>query len=218
MEVKMYLSRVEINKQRFETKRALANPQIMDAAIKSCFPASDERILWRLDNIDPTMYILLTSKTKPDFTSFIQQFGWPISEQNGETKDYDPFLSRIEAGRHWQFRLHANPVHTVDDKIYAHVTVEQQKQWLVERAERNGFSFAQVTFGDKVFDSVQVLYRKTLKFRKRPTDKDPVTLSVATYEGELVVEDAELLRRALTHGIGRAKAYGCGLLTLAPVK
>ncbi|MDR2162666.1 MAG: type I-E CRISPR-associated protein Cas6/Cse3/CasE, partial [Clostridiales Family XIII bacterium] len=85
----MYLSRAEINKQRFETKRALANPQIVHAAVKSCFPSSDERILWRIDTIGTAMYILIASKVKPDFTSFIQQFGWPASGQAGETKDYE---------------------------------------------------------------------------------------------------------------------------------
>jgi CRISPR system Cascade subunit CasE len=181
-------------------------------------PAENGRILWRTDTIGDLTWLYVLSAARPDFTHIVEQFGWPGAEQQWATKDYDPFLSRIEAGQHWQFRLHANPVRTVDKKIYAHITVEQQKLWLSERAERNGFSFEQITYGDKVYDSMQILYRKTLKFRKRPTDKDPVTLSVATYEGNLIVEDADLLRRALTHGIGRAKAYGCGLLTLAPVK
>jgi CRISPR system Cascade subunit CasD len=33
----MYLSRIEINKQRMETKRALLNLQIMHASVKACF-------------------------------------------------------------------------------------------------------------------------------------------------------------------------------------
>lgn len=44
----------------------------------------------------------------------------------------------------------------------------------------------------------------------------PVTLTRVTYNGILQVTDPAALRRALTGGIGPAKAYGCGLLTLAP--
>jgi CRISPR system Cascade subunit CasE len=144
----MYLSRVEINKQRFETKRALANPQIMHAAVKSCFPASNERVLWRVDAVDPAMYVLVTSEAKPDFTSLIQQFGWPSSGQAGETKDYEPFLGRIENGSEWRFRLTANPVYSKSPdgeepgrrgKVFAHVTVAQQKKWLADRAALRGF-------------------------------------------------------------------------------
>ncbi len=37
----------------------------------------------------------------------------------------------------------------------------------------------------------------------------------ATYEGMLEVADVEKLKKVLTQGIGKAKGYGCGLLTLA---
>jgi CRISPR system Cascade subunit CasE len=45
----------------------------------------------------------------------------------------------------------------------------------------------------------------------------PVSLVTVTFDGRLEVTEPQLLRRALTHGIGKAKAYGCGLLTLAPL-
>ncbi|MEV5086000.1 type I-E CRISPR-associated protein Cas6/Cse3/CasE, partial [Streptomyces sp. NPDC056159] len=45
----------------------------------------------------------------------------------------------------------------------------------------------------------------------------PVSLVTVTFDGRLEVTDPQLLRRALTQGIGKAKAYGCGLLTLAPL-
>ena len=44
-----------------------------------------------------------------------------------------------------------------------------------------------------------------------------VPVVTATFDGRLTVTDPEALRQALTSGIGRAKAYGCGLMTLAPV-
>jgi CRISPR system Cascade subunit CasE len=42
-----------------------------------------------------------------------------------------------------------------------------------------------------------------------------VNLAVATFDGLLEVADADLLRRTLVSGLGPAKAYGCGLMTLA---
>ena len=42
-----------------------------------------------------------------------------------------------------------------------------------------------------------------------------MTLSTALFEGVLRVEDPAVLRTALVSGIGPAKGYGCGLLTLA---
>lgn len=43
-----------------------------------------------------------------------------------------------------------------------------------------------------------------------------VTLVTAVFEGRLEVIDTKLFRDALCEGIGRAKGFGCGLLTIAP--
>lgn len=45
-----------------------------------------------------------------------------------------------------------------------------------------------------------------------------VKLLAVTYEGILTVTDADALRNALVNGIGREKAYGMGLMTLAGIK
>ncbi|GAB3558397.1 CRISPR system Cascade subunit CasE [Actinopolyspora lacussalsi] len=63
---------------------------------------------------------------------------------------------------------------------------------------------------------VRITARERHSFAKKRGSK-PVVLHTATFEGRLRVTSVELLRRALLHGIGPAKAYGCGLLTLAPL-
>ncbi|MGC5410083.1 type I-E CRISPR-associated protein Cas6/Cse3/CasE, partial [Streptomyces sp. DT225] len=44
-----------------------------------------------------------------------------------------------------------------------------------------------------------------------------VSIVTVTFDGHLEVTDPAVFRRALMQGIGKAKAYGCGLLTLAPL-
>lgn len=44
-----------------------------------------------------------------------------------------------------------------------------------------------------------------------------LTISPVLFEGRLEVVDADLLRQTVAQGIGPAKAYGCGLLSLARV-
>jgi CRISPR system Cascade subunit CasE len=51
-------------------------------------------------------------------------------------------------------------------------------------------------------------------FRKK-TKGERITMLSVTYEGTLKITDPELFKRALTVGIGREKAYGMGLLTIA---
>lgn len=218
----MFLSRVEINQFRRETMRALESPQIMHAAVAAGFPptksAVSERILWRIDRVGSAMYILVQSGIRPDFTHVVEQFGWPASGQAWETIDMDPFLASIEKGQMWRFRLRANPVHAVkgsdDDsrgKVFAHVTAEQQKLWLLSRVQNYGFSILSAS-GE---DCVEIKQRDLLRFDRQ---NNKLTISTATFEGTLVIEDKEKFVNTIKTGIGRAKAYGCGLLTIASVK
>jgi len=193
---------------------ALASPQILHAAVTGSFPMSasqhDGRILWRIDALGNSTYLLVSSPGKPDFTHIVEQFGWPGSEQTWESKDYDALLNRLHDGQNWNFRLRANPAHREKasvpgetGKLFAHVTVRQQEQWLMERAAQYGFHVGEGSFA--------VMHREIKKFWR---EKKQVTLGIATFEGTLEVVDKALFTHTLLNGIGRAKAYGCGLLTI----
>jgi CRISPR system Cascade subunit CasE len=208
----MYLSRIELNSRRRDTARALASPRILHASVEAGFPRGSDggRNLWRVDTLSGARYLLVLSRRKPDFTHIVEQYGWPESGQTWESSDYAAFLSGIAKEQVWRFCLCANPVRSVHSgdekergKIYAPADVEQQKQWLANRAGKNGFSL------DGKFAVVE---RGMKQFARKG---ECVTLGIATFEGFLTVTDAALLCRALTDGIGRAKAYGCGLMTLA---
>ncbi|MET9063434.1 type I-E CRISPR-associated protein Cas6/Cse3/CasE [Streptomyces antibioticus] len=114
----------------------------------------------------------------------------------------------------------------------AHRTVTQQLEWLLTRCERHGFTIPDATAtppapgleetgtdGQELSagPAVAVVSRDILRFNKRK-DGPRVTLSTATFEGRLRVSDPDALRATLLGGIGPAKGYGQGLLTLAPLR
>lgn len=92
------------------------------------------------------------------------------------------------------------------------MTAVQQTNWLLQRAERNGFIVPR-TVAHKEPD-VAVRGRKTWRFKR---NGNTVTLATAMFEGCLEVTDPAALRAALVSGIGSGKGYGCGLLTLARI-
>ncbi|AVI00168.1 type I-E CRISPR-associated protein Cas6/Cse3/CasE (plasmid) [Streptomyces sp. WAC00288] len=115
----------------------------------------------------------------------------------------------------------------------AHRTVEQQLTWLLKRSERHGFTIPDATAappgpglqaGDgepeapapSAGPAVAIVSRDILRFTKHKAGPR-ITLSTATFEGRLRVTDPDALRSALLGGIGPAKGYGQGLLTLAPL-
>lgn len=210
----MYLSRVELNQFRRKTQQALASPHIMHGMVEASFPKSSgrQRTLWRLDRLHGGLYLLLLSYDKPDLSHVVENCGWGKCNQEWVTRDYGKFLENLEHGQVWRFRLCANPVHSTGGgdnkrgKVYAHVTVEQQIKWLHDRAEKNGFDMS---------GGVDIVSRDMKEFKHGGAR---VTIGTAAFEGVLTVTDSVLFRNALINGIGRAKAYGCGLLTLAVYK
>ncbi|MDG4765926.1 type I-E CRISPR-associated protein Cas6/Cse3/CasE [Solwaraspora sp. WMMD406] len=221
----MYLTRFRFNRARRDSRRLLGSPQVMHAAVMASFPQHTDhtrdhaRALWRLDTTDNQPVLYIVSPGRPDLTHLVEQAGWPTTDEKWLTRPYGGFLDQLAPGQQWAFRLTANPVHngrpkdpTADTKRYGHVTVAQQTQWLLQRAERHGFAVVAGASGEP---NLMLHHQSTHSFGRRGGDR-PVTLRTATYDGVLEVVDPDALRRMLTAGIGHAKAYGCGLMTLAP--
>ncbi|WP_258175538.1 type I-E CRISPR-associated protein Cas6/Cse3/CasE [Bifidobacterium callitrichos] len=223
-----------VNTARFSARQLIESPYRMHAAVEAAFPpnavrqSGEGRILWRLDALEQGhgMWLYVVSPEPPDLTHVIEQAGWP-TRMEWESKDYTPLLSCIAAGQQWQFRLRANPVRkaredkgrrpkaepsSIVGKVQGHVTVRQQTDWLIARAQSHGFELLPDDNGDP---SVVVSQRHRERFGR---DGKTVTLATAVFEGRLRVTDSDLFRRTLCQGIGRAKGFGCGLMTVTPIR
>ncbi len=224
-----FLTRLEINRRRRAARKYLGSPQVMHAAVEAAFPAhqAGERRLWRVDSTGEAVWLYIVSATRPDLTHVLEDIGRPTIS-TWETKDYQPFLEHLENGQVWAFRLTANPTHSGRKKIgasdtqrFGHVTVSQQEEWLVKRLSGWGLNAVPVvgkenSAGD-LEPQVTAVGREIIQFSHGTTDgrRSGVTLTRASYEGVVEVIDADKLRSALVNGMGHAKAYGCGLMTLA---
>ena len=215
----MFLSRVELNPTRREARRLLGNPQALHAVVMAACSTSAPgvgRPLWRVDEVLDRVMLYVTSPESPDFTDLLDVAGWP--DQQARIADYDPFLEKLESGQEYAFRLTANPTHVATEggkkKRYGHVTVGHQTDWLLQRADANGFRLRPSSLRTEGYPPPDLVVsdRMVRTFRR---EGRPVTLTMATYQGTLEVTRPDALRSTLCRGIGRAKAYGCGLLTLA---
>lgn len=198
-------------------------------------------------NARAEVLLYIVSPDLPDLTHLVEQAGWPAAHTpqtpGWHTRPYTPFLDRITQGDTYAFRLTANPVHHIrrkdgePTKTTAHITPTHQMGWLLnpERQERAGFRINDKPHDQRLLPAglthqrrphhgdlhtLTVRDERTLTFAKNrdtPSARHQVKVVTVTYDGHLTVTDPQALRRTLTQGIGRAKAYGCGLMTLAPL-
>lgn len=209
----MFLTKMELDITKRHTMKALESPNLIHGAVESAFQGERERNLWRIDRLGGRYYLLLLSNQKPSLQHAISQFG--LEGESWQTKSYQPLLERIEENTIWRFRLTANPTKSCKESsqnrgiVRAHITTHYQEQWLAERCESCGFSLQPQEFS--------VVESRWLKFYKGANRKKPVSLLAVTYEGILTVTDKERFQATLQKGIGRGKAYGMGMLTVARI-
>lgn len=225
----MFLTKIELDPSRRQARKYLGSPQVMHAII--CRAAGDVatdgpgRILWRTDEGPNGTALYFITPAQPDCSQILDEAAHVGTQ--ARTLDYEPFLQKLAAEQVWRFRLAANPTRSISQgpgirgRRQGHVTVEQQKSWLLSQADSHGFQVLPFNNStDSAESSLTVIRRTRPTFgRSNPVrgERDRVTINRTVFEGVIRVTDAQALRDALVSGIGRSKAYGCGLMTLARV-
>jgi CRISPR system Cascade subunit CasE len=194
-------------------------------------------LLWRLFPDEPD--------AKRDFLYRAeQQEGWPVyyvlskrepvNTDNLFSINKKVFNPVITMGLQLSFDVRVNPVvaRKVDGKkngVHHDVLMDAKKKaerenytpdqtenlkkeyitkWLADRSENAGFT---INPDDLRIDA----YRQHRALKK--TAK-PLQYSTVDYCGILTVTDIEKFKNTLFNGLGRSKAFGCGLLLIKPVR
>lgn len=235
-----YLSRVMLNAARPQTRRLMSDPHRMKAHILADFAYQPvaERVLWRLGHrtvLGATAQgeLLILTQSRQTWMGLVEQYGYPGAD-GGEPviRDYSRLLGLVSLGREFAFRVRVNPVQNASALEHptrseaqrlaagarsrplrvAHRTAAAQTDWFLKRAEKWGFAIPESTSGEP---DLRLIDRERLDFTKGAGSGHRVRIGTATFEGRLRVVDVDRFAASLVSGIGPAKGYGCGLLTLA---
>ncbi len=200
----MYLSLLYPNPDHPRARKDLADPYSLHQSLAHAVAPGD-RPLWRLESgrygEDPR--VLLQTLKPPDWERFFERQGPGYAELAPDSpKRFDPVFS---PGQLLRFRLHANPTVSRAGKRLGLYREEEQRRWIEERLKDRGAELL----------SVLISQREKRRFTK---NGQTVTLAVARFDGVLRVTDPERLRQAIANGIGHGKAFGLGLLSVAPYR
>ena len=233
----MYLSRLVLDPRSRQAGRDLGDVYQMHRTIMSAFPQVKERggaradlaVLHRLD-IDQrgaNVALLVQSGSAPDWSCLPDGYLFDLDSegQNPATKSISDALVALRKGQVLRFRLRANPTKKIDTKSSPDGqrrngrrvdlrTEPQQMEWLSRRADDSGFRLVPVGSNS---DAPAVQVGASEKLRGITASK-LVTLAGVLFEGLLEVTDPDNLRLAIREGIGPGKAFGCGLLSVAPLR
>jgi len=205
----MYLSKLTLNPTPAcrQVLRDLSNPYEMHRTIMRGFPGKAKggpgRILFRVEPTAPDEppVVLVQSDKTPDWSDLLARADYLLDAQTKEVR-----LS-LRAGQRLRFRLRANPAVKRDGRRHGLLKEDDQQRWLQRKAEQAGF--APVDFA--------VRRKDRLHSRKRADGETMAQTHLAVdFEGVLKVNDPDALVKAIAAGIGPAKGFGFGLLSIAP--
>jgi len=207
----IYLSRLILNPRSRQVQSELARPYELHRTLMKGFPDGVRRekanLLYRLENHSPTRSLILLAQStiKPDWTPLLSAGRGKYLLVPPQTKQLS--LHLLE-GRVLRFRLRANPTRRLStgkgNKAGKRVQLfreEEQWEWLQRRSQAGGF---------RVMD-VRITSEGNLNDRRRH-----LKIYQVRFDGILQIIDADAFEQTLRKGIGPAKAFGCGLLSLAP--
>ena len=204
-----YLTKVEID---YETavKRGLRDSYAWHQKVWQAFPDRDKKernFLTRVDDTNDGFRLLILSRTIPIRPDWCPTDSWNTSEIA------DSFLANTQ----FQFSLLANAtekkvvrdehgVRKKNGRRKALTREEDLRSWMQRKAAQHGFTIAD--------SQLRVTPMPKQFFLK----KGKLGTHVATrFDGILSVTDKEAFTKALTTGIGPAKAFGFGMLCISPL-
>jgi CRISPR system Cascade subunit CasE len=196
----MYLSRLIVDPLSPVAARVLACPYVLHQAVMSGFDPTcrgESRVLFRVEpeRLHGSVVILVQSETAPYWQPTLIRF-FP----GAAAPQVKPFELSLTEGETLRFRLRANPTVRRDGKRLGLTGEAAFRGWLNRKLDAAG----------SVACAFQMVDEGLLRGRQQP-----VQFQSVRFDGVLAVQDTALLAAAVQHGIGSAKAFGFGLLSLA---
>jgi CRISPR system Cascade subunit CasE len=203
----MYLTKLTLDLRSYEVRRDIADAYDMHRTLTRAFVSEDQpeppRFLWRLEinrHFLENPVVLVQSRYPADWV-FLTQLSHYL-QCAAITKDIS--LDRfVQLNHNYCFRLLANPTICQEHKRRPLLRQNDQTDWMKRQADRFGFSI----------QSLLVSHCDFLNSYSK--GNAPVSIHRVCFEGTLAVRNVGAVRQALVGGIGHAKAYGCGLLSIA---
>lgn len=233
-----YLSRLILDPHSRAVRMDLADCHALHRRLMTAFPdvgGPDARarlgVLYRLEPRprESTPTVLVQSGVAPDWTRLpdgylLETGGLP---ENPASRAIDHALDAVRDGMLLTFRLLANPTKTVSRQaadepasaVGKRVELRDepsQLAWLARQGERGGFALVDVRTRPGLPDVRVGALGKLGGRRGTAAGTQTLTLAAVLFEGQLRVTDVGAFRETVARGIGHGKAYGLGLLSLAP--
>jgi CRISPR system Cascade subunit CasE len=203
----LWLSRLHLNPRHLDSAKALRDAQALHALTMRCLPSgmtrADANLLHHTDLSSAAL--LVQTAVRPT---------WPETMAfRADVKEITPFVRSLGDGERLGFSLRAVPMKRQSAMLSNGSAMRAPGEHALRTdAERVAWLRRHIGLAAQLTDSpdIGIEYprsgiRNGLRFVHRPV----------LFTGVIEILDAEALYLLVERGIGRAKSYGCGMLTFS---
>jgi CRISPR system Cascade subunit CasE len=170
-------------------------------------------VLFRTEDTPTGPHILLQSTHHPDVNGLPDGYGTTL------TRPLDPLLDALRAGLTVRYRCVASAVRKPGATTRANYGLPAvvplrgaaADEWWLRQADTVGLK--PLILQSQALDTVH-----GQRGTSGAAAEQRIRHARTQFDGTAAIVDPDLLRTKITEGIGRGKAYGCGLLSIAPAR
>lgn len=210
----LWLTRLIPNPSSREARRDFTNAVNLHYRVMKLFPddIGDQArqqlgVLFRAEETPVGPYLLIQSLIQPDPHKLPDHYGAcdsrPLSQLLEYLRPDLPVRYRIVANAVRKPRKTTQEIYGLKDRVALSGAAAQD--WWTRQATNSGLKLASVE-----------MTRLDNAHGTRAQGQQRIRHARTKFEGVAHIEDPDLVRQRITSGIGPGKAYGCGLLSLAP--
>lgn len=206
----MFLSKLTVQARSRDVQKDLHDRYELHRTLMRAFPAkldAEERVMYRVEQAERSPYVVI----------LVQSLDEPNWANDGRISK-DKYLvtapsvryvqPHVRDGERLMFRLQANPTVKRAGKRHAIFEHHALVAWLARKGEQGGFS---TTEADIIIAKMGKVYGKIRQARFGRAEQ---VWQAVQFDGILTVTDATAFRKTLIYGVGSAKAFGFGLLSI----
>lgn len=208
----MFISKLSLDPASRQVQAEIANRYELHRTLTAQFPEArreDIGLLYRIELPDRQSYmpitLLVQSQIEPD---------WRLIARSGllmEPPQVKEFVISFAVGDEFYFRVLANPTvrrsqPDAKGKRVGLYGLEEQQAWILRKAEQGGFSIRSYEIRD--LGMIESLKRQNQRVYR-------IQHLGIQFDGILRVSDEKRFLDTIVKGVGSAKAFGFGLLSLA---
>lgn len=202
-----YITKLTIDRKKKRIAEKLPHLGAIHSYVEDSLKSSNKnnersRKLWSLSDDE----LIILSECPPDCNKLSE-----ISVIGSiKTTEYNHFLNLVQNGMLAKFSVTLSPIiRSKKNKKHCEKQITQKEElisFILKLAEDNGFIINKESIRITASDTKPFSFKRKRAF-----------VYWVTYSGILQVTNEEKFKKTLVSGMGRKKAYGCGLLKVIPI-